>query len=207
MTIFSRINSKVPEATVISDPEFGEIQFIKIKNARSIRLYVKPFEGVIVKFPRGVSQRKVKNFVDSRRPWIRQARERAEITEQKSIEHYSKDSGVSQAEIRRFLAKRLNGLALEYDFNYNKVSLRNQKSRWGSCSAQNNISLNKKLYFLPQRLRDYVLIHELAHTRQKNHSTAFWSILFKIYGERETKQMRQDIKAYDFLFYPPPNVS
>jgi hypothetical protein len=141
--------------------------------------------------------------MNSKRSWIRQALERARITEQKSIEHYALHSSTSQSEIRHALTFRLNELALEHDFHYNKVSLRDQKSRWGSCSARNNISLNQKLYFLPNHLRDYVLVHELAHTRKKNHSSEFWDILFDIYGKLETRKMRRDLKAFDFLFYPP----
>jgi predicted metal-dependent hydrolase len=141
--------------------------------------------------------------MDSKRSWIRQALERARITEQKSIEHYSLHSSTSQAEIRRSLTSRLNELALKHNFHYNKVSLRDQKSRWASCSAHDNISLNQKLYYLPNHLRDYVLVHELAHTLEKNHSPAFWDILFKIYGNVETREMRRELKAFDFLFYPP----
>ena len=141
--------------------------------------------------------------MDSKRSWIRKALERAQITEQKSMEHHSLHDSISKAEIRHSLTTRLDELAHEHDFSYNKVSLRDQKSRWGSCSARNNISLNQKLYFLPDYLRDYVLVHELAHTRKKNHSSEFWDILFDIYGKLETRKMRRDLKAFDFLFYPP----
>jgi len=147
--------------------------------------------------------KKASRFMNSKRSWIRQALARARITEQKSIEHYSLHSSTSQSEIRHSLTSRLNELALEHDFSYNKVSLRDQKSRWGSCSANDNISLNQKLYFLPDHLRDYVLAHELAHTQEKNHSPAFWEILFDIYGKLETRKMRRELKAFDFLFYPP----
>ncbi|NJN03967.1 MAG: M48 family metallopeptidase [Leptolyngbyaceae cyanobacterium RM1_1_2] len=57
---------------------------------------------------------------------------------------------------------------------YTKVTIRGQKTRWGSCSSQQHISLNYKLLFLPPPLVDYVLIHELCHTQQMNHSPAFW---------------------------------
>ncbi len=142
--------------------------------------------------------------MDNKRSWIRQAIQRTQITEQKSRDHFAASGSASKSEIRRSLTSRLNELAIEHGFNYNKISLRNQKSRWGSCSAQNNISLNQNLFFLPDQLRDYVLVHELAHTRAKNHGAAFWSILFQIYGELETREMRQELKAFDFLFYPPP---
>ncbi len=142
--------------------------------------------------------------MDSKRLWIRQAIQRAQITEQKSQDHILLHGSPGKTEIRRSLISRLNELAREHDFHFNKVSLRNQKSRWGSCSAQDNISLNQKLYFLPDHLRDYVLVHELAHTREKNHSPAFWNILFHIFGALETRGMRRELKTFDFLFYAPP---
>ena len=204
MNIFSRTKPQHSNISISTDAEFGDIQFTAVSNIRSIRIFVQPFHGVVVKFPTGVSLRRARTFVDSKRPWIRQALQRARITEQKSRDHFESCGSTSKSEIRRSLTSRLNELAREHDFHFNKVSLRDQKSRWGSCSAQNNISLNQKLYFLPDHLRDYVLIHELAHTREKNHSTAFWKILFNIYGETETRRMRRDIKTFDFLFYPPP---
>ena len=207
MNIFSRTDKNQTNTSTFADPEFGEIKFLSIRNARSIRIFVRPFEGVIVKFPRGVSPKKVTRFVNSKRSWIRQAMESAQITEQKSIAHFSASGSTSKTEIRKSLTARLNDLAQRHDFHYNKISLRDQQSRWGSCSAQNNISLNQKLYFLPDSLRDYVLVHELAHTREKNHSSAFWGILFGIFGKKQTREMRRDIKAYDYLFYPPPSTS
>ncbi len=171
-----------------------------------MRIFVRPFQGVVVKYPKAVSTRKILSFVDSRRPWIRLALQRAEDLEKKSKAFFS-TAPPPLSEIRESLSTRLQELAESYNFQYNKVSIRNQKSRWGSCSHENNISLNQKLYFLPDGLRDYVLIHELAHTREKNHSPHFWNILYKLLGKSETQQRRRDLKAFDFLFHPPPDNS
>ena len=81
---------------------------------------------------------------------------------------------------RRALEGRLKALALKHGFAYNRVVVRNQKTRWGSCSARNNISLNMKLVRLPQTMMDYVLLHELVHTCIKNHSNAFWEMLAEV---------------------------
>ena len=205
MNIFSRTKPEQPKTSISTDPEFGRIQFTAVHRLRSIRIFVQPFQGVIVKFPSGVSLKKAEAFLDSKRSWIRQALLRAQITEQKSRDHFASEGAFNKAEIRRSLTERLYALAQEYDFHYNKVSLRNQKSRWGSCSAQDNISLNQILFYLPNHLRDYVLVHELAHTREKNHSPEFWKILFDIYGKFETIRMRRELKTFDYLFYPPPN--
>lgn len=71
----------------------------------------------------------------------------------------------------------LTGLAGEYGFEVNRVSVRLQRTRWASCSSANNVSLNLKLLFLPRDLVHYVLMHELCHTVHPNHSLEFWNLL------------------------------
>jgi predicted metal-dependent hydrolase len=76
-----------------------------------------------------------------------------------------------------FLVMRLRKLSKQTKLEFNEVIFRKQQTRWGSCSQDKNISLNLKLIFLPAELIDYVLIHELAHTKQMNHGKAFWSLV------------------------------
>ena len=77
----------------------------------------------------------------------------------------------------KIITDRLYHLAGEYGFKFNRVTIRHQKTRWGSCSPKNNISLNIKLILLPDALVDYVILHELVHTRIHNHSKNFRSEL------------------------------
>jgi predicted metal-dependent hydrolase len=76
-----------------------------------------------------------------------------------------------------YLPSRAMGLAVSMDSKYNRIFIRGQRSRWGSCSALGNISLNWKLIMFPPRIIDYVIVHELAHLKVMGHSKDFWDVL------------------------------
>ena len=88
-----------------------------------------------------------------------------------------------KAKVKNMLTERLRYLTEKHGFTYNRVFIRNQKTRWGSCSHKNNISLNMKLIRLPDELIDYVILHELVHTDRKDHGKAFWTEMDKIIGD------------------------
>ncbi len=83
-------------------------------------------------------------------------------------------------EARQFLPRRVKEYAEKYGFRYGRLTFRDNISNWGSCSFENNISLNIKLMKLPDEIIDYVILHELCHTIEKNHSAAFWKLVRKV---------------------------
>lgn len=89
-------------------------------------------------------------------------------------------------EAKHYIPARVNLLAAKYNFNYNKVFIKNIKSRWGSCSKKGNVNFSLHLMVLPGELIDYVILHELAHTVEHNHSKNFWAVLDNIYGNAKT---------------------
>ena len=101
-------------------------------------------------------------------------------------------------EAKHVLPKRLEELAQRCGFKYNKVTIRNASTRWGSCSGENNISLNLHLMRLPEQLIDMVLLHELCHTTEKNHSKSFWNLLDKVCDNVPAK--KKEMKAYSTQF-------
>ena len=93
---------------------------------------------------------------------------------------------------REEFAARLDVIANDTGLEWNRLSIRGQKTRWGSCSAKGNISLNFKMLFLPSELVNHVLLHELVHTREMNHSHRFWGLMKKY--DPQCEQHRAELR-------------
>ncbi len=105
------------------------------------------------------------------------------IVQQFLVEIYTLES-------RQYLPARVKFYAEKFGFRYGRLSFRNNISNWGSCSFENNISLNVKLMKLPDEIIDYVILHELCHTVEKNHSAAFWKLVGKVCPDYATLRAR-----------------
>ena len=185
------------EAKTIEFDGIGKILFERSKKARHINISIKPFKGVRVAIPYGVSYNKAKQVAKSKKSWIQKHLDKMKRVEQE-YNIFSKNlTEIDRVEARKKLVRRLNELSEQHGFSYNKVFMRNQKTRWGSCSAKNNISLNMKLVRLPEEMIDYVLLHELVHTRIKNHNNEFWTELNRIVGD--AKRMDRRLNEYKIM--------
>ena len=102
---------------------------------------------------------------------------------------------IYRMESKHYLPKRVKELAERFGFRYRALSFRNNISNWGSCSVDNNISLNVKLMKLPDEIIDYVILHELCHTIEKNHSSEFWNLMGKVCPEY--MQLRCRLRKYN----------
>jgi predicted metal-dependent hydrolase len=155
----------------------GEVVLERSRRARHINLSVKPFRGVRIAVPRGVSFQQALAVAHAKSSWLRVHLGRMVLIEQQILALKKTPEAVDPIQARRILVARLAQLAQQHGFVYNRVFVRNQRTRWGSCSRQNNINLNINLVRLPAALRDYTILHELVHTRIKNHGPLFWQEL------------------------------
>lgn len=172
------------------------ILFERSRRARRLNISLKPFRGVRVAVPFNISFHQAEQAVYAKISWIRHHHARMKELEEHLEENSMRDIPIDRAAARKKLTERLRELAGIHGFRYNRVSIRNQKTRWGSCSARNNINLNQKLVLLPDELIDFVLLHELVHTRIKNHGKEFWSKLAGLLDGADLQSQRLRMKNY-----------
>ena len=178
----------------IEHKDVGIIHYIKNNRAKRIVISVKP-EFVRVTVPRRQTLKNAQKFVDAKINWIKKHSNNMKVLTEKSKELPK----IDREEARENLEKRLSELAEQHNFQYNRVSIRSQRTRWGSCSSKDNISLNMKLLHLPQQLIDYILLHELVHTRVKNHSKDFWNELETVVPNART--VDEQLREYQYCLF------
>ena len=160
------------------DPVLGEVLLRRSPRTRRRSIVVHPVRGVIVTVPFFESYGVAIDFLESRREWVRAARERADARNAALPE--GEDIASLRLKAKAFLPGRLKTLAERYGFRYNRVTIKHNTSNWGSCSSKGNINLNLNLMRVPRPLQDYILLHELTHLRQANHGPAFHAELERL---------------------------
>ena len=159
-------------------PSIGDVLFENSFKAKHIIISIKLPNKIRVAVPQNISFNEAKTFTNSNKNWIQKKLLQIAFTINNKIQLKPIDINIARIP----LEKRIKFLSTKYGFSYKKLFIKNQKTRWGSCSQKNNINLNARLMHLPQELIDYVIIHELVHTKIKNHSITFWSKLDELVG-------------------------
>ena len=171
---------------------FGSVTFTQSMMAKYQRITVRPDKTITVTIPRGGSLSGAEEFLKSKLSWVQKQLQKIDQHAQRQD---IPDLDVDLVKAQTNLFNRLDYFSEKHSFSYNRSGFRCQKTRWGSCSGQNNISLNVNIAFLSEELQDYVLLHELVHTKVKNHSRNFWAELDK-YTQGQAKELSKKLKKY-----------
>ena len=173
----------------------GSILLQHSTRANRTTITVKPNKGVRVAVPIRVSFEAALEFVNQNEHRIRKTLARIQQLESRHKDLAELYSTIDKLKAKKTLITKLHVLAKKHRFTYSKVSIPNQKTRWGSCSYKNTISLNMKLVALPEELIDYVILRELVHTKIHNHSSRFWAELSK--HVRDAKELASRLREYE----------
>ncbi len=156
---------------------------------KTIAIQVKPDGSLVVRAPRRASDAEIRAALERHRSWIARHQARAAAAAPAPEER------LTEAELQKLKEKliillelRLRWFAPRVGVSYGSVSVRNQKSRWGSCSAQGNLSFNCLLSLVPMEVLDYVVVHELCHRKHMDHSPAFWAELGRVLPDYEARR-------------------
>ena len=151
------------------------IPYTLVRSSRkTVSIHIKPTGEVEVRCPKRCSKREVEAFLVSKEAWIRKHLE--SIAQRPAVPVLSETERKKLAETAaKVIPEKAAYFAEKMGVSYGRITIRSQRTRWGSCSAQGNLNFNCLLMRMPQDVQDYVVIHELCHRKEMNHSADFWA--------------------------------
>jgi predicted metal-dependent hydrolase len=155
---------------------------------KTLSLQMKPDGHLVVRAPHRTSDRQIRQFVENNSAWIQKHREL--IEQRRRQEEMNPPPAITKETLERLrslasetIPPRVSYYANLMGVSYGRITIRAQKSRWGSCSAKGNLNFNCLLMLTPPEVQNYVIVHELCHRKQMNHSPAFWREVEQIMPE------------------------
>lgn len=154
-------------------------------NRKTVAIQVNSDRSVTVRAPRSASEKDIEEILKKKKAWIskhiEKIKETKERFEAEPTEKLTREKVIALAdEALKVIPERVEYFAKVIGVTYGKITVRNQKTRWGSCSSKGNLNFNCLLMLAPPEVLDYVVVHELCHRKQMNHSKAFWLEVEKV---------------------------
>ncbi|MCR5117357.1 MAG: M48 family metallopeptidase [Lachnospiraceae bacterium] len=170
-------------------------------NRRSLSITIDPDANLIVRAPRRMSDRTIAAFVASKRDWIEKHMEkvRKRAAKREEVPEFTEEE-------RKALTKKARKMILEkvayyapiVGVTYGRIAIRKQRTVWGSCSSKGNLNFNYLLALMPDEVVDYVVVHELCHRKEMNHSPRFWAEVEKVIPDHKAlrKRLKEEGSVY-----------
>ena len=157
-------------------------------NRKTVAIQVNSDLSVTVRAPRSASEKDIEEILKRKEAWISKHIEKIKKTKERfeaePTEKLTREKVIALAEeALKVIPARVEYFARVIGVTYGKITIRNQKTRWGSCSSKGNLNFNCLLMLAPPEVLDYVVVHELCHRKQMNHSKAFWSEVEKVFPD------------------------
>ena len=148
---------------------------------KTVSVSVKGNGSVVVRAPKGASRERIEGFLLAHKEWIEKTREKV-MRENAEVKPLKKEELSALCEkAKKVIPEKVRRFAGLLGVTYGRITIRTQKTRWGSCSANGNLSFNALLMLMPDEVTDSVVVHELCHRREMNHSAAFYELLTAAY--------------------------
>jgi len=207
----------------------GTVKVVRNRRAKNLSIRINQQGEVRMTVPGYLSRKRAEAFLISKKPWIMKKLEEmgrsggppAALPNPGDrlvvrgisipIDLKNNEGSVEEAiwrilreEAMHYLPGRVKELAEIHGFTYSGLKIRKMKTRWGSCSTKDSINLNSWLMMLPDQLADYVILHELMHTRHRNHGRDFWEALDRV-TDGSSKKLRKELQEHRILSIDPEN--
>lgn len=167
----------------------------KRRGTKGLRLRVQDDGSVTLTVPRFFSLKAAKQFLLTKQDWIVAARKRMERVPRRLLNQGDDaEYRTHKEQARERIQERVAFFQKHYGVTGSGLSIRNQRSRFGSCSSRGHLSFNYRLIFLPPALLDYVVVHEVCHLRELNHSPKFWSLVAEMVPNYQVK--KRELQAF-----------
>ncbi len=151
---------------------------LKRGNTKNLRLSIYPSGELVISAPYYLPKFLIIKFIEKKTDWIKKKLASLKSSQMKDISQKTKQDYLkNKEEARELITKRLVFFNQYYNFNYQAIRVKNQKSLWGSCSKKANLNFNFRIIYLPDYIRDYIIVHELCHLKELNHSKNFWHLV------------------------------
>jgi predicted metal-dependent hydrolase len=159
---------------------------------RTIALQITPEGEILLRAPRRCSEAQLRRFVEDKRPWLEK-----HLAQVQQRQQEAQQAGALTMEELRALADRameviparVAHFAPLVGVSYGRITIRNQRTRWGSCSGKGNLNFNCLLMLAPPEVLDYVVVHELCHRREMNHSPRFWALVEQVLPDWQAQRL------------------
>lgn len=175
-----------------------EVEYTVKKSARARRLRVAVYcdASVIVTAPIDLGEYKIERFLKEKAGWLLDKLDYfLRLGKTVRIGGGRREYKKYREQAREFVQAKIEKINKIYNFSFGKISIKNHKTRWGSCSKKKNLNFNYKIIFLPEKLAEYIVAHELCHLQEFNHSRRFWNLVSRAVPDYKdvTKQIKKQV--------------
>lgn len=172
-----------------------EYELIRTKR-RTLALYVRQDGRIEVRAPLRTSKAYIDGFVKGKQDWILSTQNKLSDRQaaQKTIELTAEEVAKYKKQAKKFFQLKCQYFGLQMGIRHGNVKINSARTRWGSCNRKGDINLTYRLLFAPEELIDYVIVHELAHIREMNHSSRFWAVVEQMMPDY--RERRKKLKAF-----------
>jgi len=171
----------------------------KSEKAKRMRLAVYCDGSVVITSPMGIRMSVVEKFFEDKKQWVLKKLEYFKESDVALVRKYSQADYVKyKDEAMEFVVDRVAYFNSDGKFKFNNIFIKNQKTRWGSCSRKGNLNFNYKILFLPKEIQDYIIVHEMCHLKEFNHSKKFWNLVESVMPEY--LEIKKELRKHE-LFY------